>query len=68
MSKFVQANQIENYYNDTFLLVKEISSLFFWFVYFTQDGVYKVKAGFIMVLISYGESVTYIDGSRGVCS
>ena len=27
-----------------------MSSLFFWFVYFTLDAVYKVKAVFIMVL------------------
>ena len=27
-----------------------MSSLCFWFVYFTSDAVYKVKAVFIMVL------------------
>ena len=27
-----------------------MSSLFFWFVYFTLDDVFKVKAGFIVVL------------------
>ena len=41
-----------------------MSSLFFWFVYFTLDDVYKVKAVFLVVLNRARGQYTLLDNSH----